>query len=411
MVGAIMSKAMSDSFGPYFSEQKAQLSPLLQAYSEKAYEGLSAAHWPERNLEEWKYTSTNKIKKEVWGFPSFDEPVSAKSLKGNFKCSVTVCNGAVSHSLPEGVVFKPWSEVDIDVVADFHKDTKDSMDVLFKSVGYLGGVLEFTSGYKFEETFYLEHLCDKSSASQVASFKIVVAENIKVNFMESFIIGEGSFINRKLDAVINKNSVLNYQSFVESKGYCFGRSHFNVAKAATINTAEFGLSGPWTRMETEATSFGEQANINLNGFVSVKEKNHCDWRTSVKHNFPHGFSRQNYKYLADDKATGVFNGKIFIEKQAQKIDSAMMNRNLLMARGAQVFTKPELEVFADDVSANHGTTTGQLEESELFYLQSRGIPRIDAVKLLQKGFAGACIEVIAEPKAKEFLSKKVYEVF
>lgn len=406
-----MSKTIRESFEGYFSSHKKTMQPLLQAYSEKAFEGLASAAWPSRSLENWKYTSTNKIQSQDWKLPSSDKAAYLQSLASSFVNKITISNGEVNSHLPDGVVFKSWQDMDIDTISNFHKEAGDSMDLLFKSVGYIGGVLEFTSSYKEVDTFYIEHLCDQVSASQVSSVKINIHPDIKVNLLEAFIVGEEAFVNRKLNVDVGERSVFNYQSLVDSKGFNFGRSNFNVAQSASLNTAEFGLSGLWTRMETTATTAGEQSNINLNGFISVKEKNHCDWRTEVNHKFPHGFSRQSYKYLADDKATAVFNGKIFIEKQAQKIDSAMINRNLLMAKGAQVFTKPELEVYADDVSANHGTTTGQLEETELFYLQSRGIPKRDAVKLLQKGFAGSCLEVISDPLAKKLISQKVNGVF
>lgn len=131
---------------------------------------------------------------------------------------------------------------------------------------------------------------------------------------------------------------------------------------------------------------GENAESSCNGLYLADGVEHSDHRVVMRHLKPNGRSRQLYKGVLKGKARTVFNGKIYIEKDAQKIDSNQLNNNLILSQGAEADSKPELEVYADDVKANHGSSIGRLDEDQLFYLRSRCLSRAEAVQYLARGF-------------------------
>ena len=131
---------------------------------------------------------------------------------------------------------------------------------------------------------------------------------------------------------------------------------------------------------------GDGANANLNALYSAYGKQHVDNHTSIDHRMPNGTSNQLYKGILNDASRAVFNGKVFVRAVAQQTNSYQLNKNLLLGKNCRVDTKPQLEIFADDVKCTHGATIGQLDEDEMFYLQTRCIPRKAATEILAHGF-------------------------
>ena len=150
---------------------------------------------------------------------------------------------------------------------------------------------------------------------------------------------------------------------------------------------------------------GEGAECLINGLFVGKGKQHLDNYMLVEHARPHCSSRQFYNGILDDSAHGVFHGRIIVHKDAQKTDAKQTNRNLLLSDNAQIDTKPQLEIYADDVKCTHGATIGQIEENALFYLRSRGIDEISARKLLLMAFAGECLDRMREVSVRAGIEK------
>ena len=156
---------------------------------------------------------------------------------------------------------------------------------------------------------------------------------------------------------------------------------------------------------------GVNAESNLNGVYIVREQQFIDNHTIIDHQVPHCLSNELYKGVIFDKATAVFNGKVFVRKDAQKINAFQSNANILMSEDATVNAKPELEIYADDVKCSHGSTTGQLDEEAIFYLKSRGISDSGARNLLVSAFVGQVLEKIEHEDIQTFISKKLQERF
>jgi Fe-S cluster assembly protein SufD len=156
---------------------------------------------------------------------------------------------------------------------------------------------------------------------------------------------------------------------------------------------------------------GTNCTTNLNGAYLLKENQHVDNHTVVDHLAPHCNSNELYKGVIDDKATAVFNGKVFVRKDAQKINAFQSNGNVLLSDNASVNSKPELEIYADDVKCSHGSTTGQLDEEAVFYLRARGLSEKSARHLMVSAFIGDVLEKIESEEVLAFTQKILQERF
>ena len=163
----------------------------------------------------------------------------------------------------------------------------------------------------------------------------------------------------------------------------------------------FSFGGNLTRNNLNFYHFGERLTSTLNGITIIGEKQHVDHYTLVHHAAPNCESFQDYKGIFSDRATGVFNGKVYVEKEAQKTNAFQKSNNILLSDKATINAKPQLEIFADDVKCSHGCTVGQLDETALFYMQQRGIPKKEAKALLMYAFSNAVIENIKIPELKK----------
>ena len=193
-----------------------------------------------------------------------------------------------------------------------------------------------------------------------------------------------------------------------------GESAFHVGKSA-ISQGRYSryicnaiaLGGKLSRHNLEILQTGEQTETTLNGLTMIGGNQLGDTHSTIALNYPHGTSRQLHKCIVGDRAHSVFNGKIFVPKPAQLTDATQLNRNLLLSSKARVDTKPQLEITADNVKCAHGATVSQLEDDEIFYLQSRGIDEHDARNLLINAFAAEIINQIPVPSLRERLTKLV----
>jgi Fe-S cluster assembly protein SufD len=167
------------------------------------------------------------------------------------------------------------------------------------------------------------------------------------------------------------------------------------------------LGGGQVRNNVHPVLAGEGGECLINGLFIGTGRQHLDNYMLVEHAGPHCASRQFYNGILDDRARGVFHGRIIVHKDAQKTDAKQTNRNLLLSDDAQIDTKPQLEIYADDVKCTHGATIGQIEESALFYLRSRGIGELEARRLLLQAFAGECLDRMKPNGVRDYVEAAV----
>jgi Fe-S cluster assembly protein SufD len=181
-----------------------------------------------------------------------------------------------------------------------------------------------------------------------------------------------------------------------------------VAKNSEYHAYTITLGGKLTRNEPKVIQEDEEVDFTLDGLVLIDGDQIADTHSTMDHRFSHAESHQLHKVVVNGNAHSIFNGKIFVRKDAQKIDSFQENRNLLLSRDGLVNTKPQLEIFADDVLCSHGATIGQLDPEEVFYLQSRGMTEQKAKEVLTYAFALETIENIKVDSVHQLLIDEVY---
>ena len=211
------------------------------------------------------------------------------------------------------------------------------------------------------------------------------------------------------DVLLEENATLHYSKAQKEslKAYHVGTTRVWQRRDSTFNGFSLAAGASITRNDLDIVINGEGAAAFLNGLYSVYKDQHVDNHTSVDHRVPNATSNQLYKGVLNDAARAVFSGKIFVQPIAQQTNSYQLNKNLLLGKGCRVDTKPQLEIFADDVKCTHGATIGQLNEDEIFYLQARGVPRKIATRLLTQGFVDDVLNRLTRGSVREQVARLV----
>ena len=240
---------------------------------------------------------------------------------------------------------------------------------------------------------------------------IVVENEAQATIVEDYVSFGGStaFCNAATELIAGDNAVVSHYMLEREHRQAFNISTLRIQQGRSANVSSHSvlLGGGLVRNNVHPVLAGEGAECVINGLFIGSGKQHLDNYMLVEHVSPHCASRQFYNGILDDHAHGVFHGRIIVHKDAQKTDAKQTNRNLLLCDDARIDTKPQLEIYADDVKCTHGATIGQIEENALFYLRSRGIDEISARKLLLLAFANECLDRMAASPAREYVEKLI----
>ena len=217
------------------------------------------------------------------------------------------------------------------------------------------------------------------------------------------------FTNGVTEIWVHENAQVTHNRVVREGAAAFhiGKTAVTQARYSRYNCNAVTVGGKISRHNLEILQSGEQTETTLNGLTVIADNQLADTHSVLSLNHPHGVSKQLHKCIISDRAHGVFNGKIFVPKSAQLTDASQLNRNLLLSSKSRIDTKPQLEITADNVKCAHGATVSQLEDDEIFYLQSRGIDENNARKLLVNAFATEIINFIPVASLRESLLKTV----
>jgi Fe-S cluster assembly protein SufD len=235
----------------------------------------------------------------------------------------------------------------------------------------------------------------------------VAEEESEVTLVEEYVsVDEGiSFCNAATELVAKESAVVSHYMIEREHKSAFNISTLRIEQEKSANVASHSvlLGGGLVRNNVHPVLDGEGAECLINGLFVGNGRQHLDNYMLVEHGKPHCNSRQFYNGILDDQAHGVFHGRIIVHKDAQRTDAKQTNRNLLLSDDAQIDTKPQLEIYADDVKCTHGATIGQIEESALFYLRSRGIDEASARKLLLLAFANECLDRMQQESVRHYV--------
>jgi Fe-S cluster assembly protein SufD len=241
---------------------------------------------------------------------------------------------------------------------------------------------------------------------------VVVEDEGQVTVIEEYIsLGSGSVLsNGVTELVAGESANVRHHMIVREQQEAFHISTLRIeqARSATVSSHSLLLGGGLVRNNVHPVLRGEGGECLINGLFVGNGHQHLDNYMLVEHAGPHSSSRQFYNGILDEHAHGVFHGRIVVHKDAQKTDAKQTNRNLLLSDDAQVDTKPQLEIYADDVKCTHGATIGQIDENSLFYLQSRGIDRVAARRLLLSAFASECLARMKADAARDHAEQLIH---
>ncbi len=258
------------------------------------------------------------------------------------------------------------------------------------------------------------HILYISSSKDVSAYPrcLLIAETgARVTLVEEYVaLHEGvSLTNAVMEVYVMDSASVNHVRVQHESQQAFhiANSFAQVAKAAHYDSINLALGARISRFDERITLAGENAECEVDGLALIADRQLADTHTFIDHALPYGKSRQLHKCIVDGNAHGVFSGKIMVRPHAQLTDARQLNRSLLLSDKARMDTKPQLEIFADDVKCAHGATVGQLDKESLFYLQSRGLAEVAARNLLTYAFGGEIIDRVVVPSLKRRLEEYI----
>jgi Fe-S cluster assembly protein SufD len=275
-----------------------------------------------------------------------------------------------------------------------------------------GVFISVPSGVIIEQPIHLLFIGVATSEATVAHLRnlISVGENAQATIIEEYVsIGGGgnhaTFTNPVTQIAAAPNATVNHYRIQHEQelGFHIGTFHATLDRASTVNSITFTLGSAIVRNNTNAVLAGPGAHCTMDGVYLANETQLVDNHTTLDHAAPNCTSHELYKGVLNDRGRGVFSGRIIVRQDAQKTDSKQSNRNLLLSDTAIIDSKPQLEIFADDVKCTHGATIGQLSDESLFYLRARGIGLAEARAILTYAFAEEVVEHIAIPELRDYL--------
>jgi Fe-S cluster assembly protein SufD len=263
-----------------------------------------------------------------------------------------------------------------------------------------------------EQSLLIDHGISATDSELFNSRILIVLEDgAKLNCVHHFhgeAIADSSLVNHVTEAFIGANASLELNFLQEvGTGNLVNTTEVNVERDGRFTTNTVQLSGKLIRNNTNVRIAGQNAEAHLNGFYMIDGNDLYDNHTLVDHLVPNCQSNEVYKGLLSGKATGVFNGKVHVHRDAQKTNAYQQNKNILLSDTATMNSKPELEIYADDVKCSHGSTTGQLDEDAVFYLRSRGLSHKGAIALLLTAFASDVLVQVSDEGLRAVLEEKI----
>jgi len=374
----------------------------------EATQVLENMDFPTTRVEDWKYTRTARISNEQWQIVNNKTEVDITPfLIPNLNATVLVfINGFYREELS--------SKLDDKLKLSLNENSNQS-NLVFKHIFTALNVVYSTSAIHLhlaknaieEKPVHLLHITTEEKALAQPSIFIHAEKSSQLQLVESFVTTNEAktFTNRLLNITVEENANVHLDKIQMESDEHFLLNDDNIHIATngnfTINTLT--IDGGWVRNGLNISVDGENIEANLNGFYMPRNKQHVDNHTLVDHRKPHSNSNELYKGILNDHGTGVFNGKVYVQLDAQKTNAFQSNANVLLCNDAQMNTKPELEIYADDVKCSHGTTTGQMDESALFYLKARGIGDENARKLLAAAFINDVVNKVENEAVHQYV--------
>jgi Fe-S cluster assembly protein SufD len=400
-----------------------------------AFNAFNKMGIPTVKHEEWKYTRIGSLFNKEYQFPN-GQTISSLSatdidpfrLPGHEKANELVfVNGVFSFPLSSvrssELVVLPLEEAAREEYKDIvskhlgHSSNyqKDGINALNTALVYGAVFIHVKKGTVPEHPVYIYHITDARSGTVFSQPRSLVHidENAQVQLVETYVtLGPAeSFTNQIMEIIVEKGALAEYYKIQNDAGHSnqVSTTHIRQTGKSYVHTVCISLNGAIVRNNLNVILEAEHCEAHLYGLYFQSGRGHIDNHTVVDNVKPNCFSNELYKGIIDDNANGVFNGKIFVRPQAQKTNAYQSNKNILLSDSATVNSKPQLEIFADDVKCSHGCTVGRLDEEGLFYLRSRGLREKTARALLLHAFAIDILEHIKPELIRAYIDRLISE--
>jgi len=406
----------------------------LKAVRAGGSERYTALGLPHVNLEEWKYTNLQPLGDIAYRAVTATDgdvvidviPGLGDAPKGGVR--LVLVNGCYradlsdTSGLPEGVRLEPldetlrnapdWLEKNLGRMTDVGTNDRAlvALNAAALNTGYVLHVAEGVVVGPPIEIVSMGGYVDDAVASFPRNL-VVMDEGAEASVILSHAgSAVGEYLSNSVTEIsLAQNATLRLTILQEDamEAANLSTTFVSVARDSVFESFTLSMGGRMTRNDTHVTLDGSGAECRLDGAYLMRGRQHCDNTTRVEHRVPNTRSDEMFKGVLDDEARAVFQGKIVVERDAQKTDGQMLNKTMLLSDQAEIDTKPELEIYADDVKCSHGAASGQIDETALFYLRSRGIPEAQARNLLIQSFMGQVVERIADENLRDVIIGKI----
>ncbi|WP_435136448.1 Fe-S cluster assembly protein SufD [Formosa sp. A9] len=386
--------------------------------------------FPSKKDEAWKYTSLNSILKQDYSvFPKQEHALEFSDVKPYFihdidAYKIIFIDGKYSSHLSQtthdgidaclmsSALTKPKYRLVIENY--FNKAaSKDGLTSLNTAFANEGAYIHIPKNKVVEKPIQIIHFSTGKEAALMLQPRnlIVVGENSHVQIIERHqsLTDHPVLTNSVTEIFASKRAIVDYYKIQNDNqnASLIDNTFVSQKQESHCSVHTFSFGGKLTRNNLNFFQNGERIDSTLNGITIIGDKQHVDHNTLVHHIEPNCESHQDYKGIFADNSTGVFNGKVIVNKEAQKTNAFQSNNNILLSDKATINSKPQLEIFADDVKCSHGCTIGQLDESAMFYLRSRGIPQKEAKALLMYAFSNNVLDSVKIPEVKTRINKLI----
>ena len=417
-----------------FSEvqESAPAPAWLKKLREDAFARFCDKGFPTTRDEDWRFTNVNPVartafrpagpakiaRKDVAQFSAEAATIQLTFINGRFAADFSslksLPKGVTVASLRDQIAQHPETiEKHLGRYADQDRDAFVALNTAFITDG---AYVHVARGVVLDQPIFLLYLSTQEKAATMTHPRnlIVAEDQSQVAVVEDYVSigGESAVLSNAVTELIAGESTTAHHYLIEREhlqAFNFSTLRIQQGRSANVTSHSLLLGGGLVRNNVHPVLAGEGGECLINGLFLGTGRQHLDNYMHVEHASPHCGSRQFYNGILDAHAHGVFHGRIVVHKIAQKTDAKQTNRNLLLSDDAQIDTKPQLEIYADDVKCTHGATIGQIEENALFYLRSRGLSESEARKLLLMAFAEECVERMQEGAARDHVERLVRE--
>ena len=419
-----LKKSLESHFDDFEAGLNGKSNQAIHQLRRKAMEAFKKLGFPNTKNEEWKYTNVAKVLKQEYVFNPTSSIQSSEIqdllFQGEEAYVLVIVNGQLNQelsTLPEDNL----QILDLEEAYEKHADTIDqffaqhtniqeeAFTALNTAFTQSGVFVQVPDNQVIDKPVMIYYMADGRQENVVIQPRVLitVGKNSQITFLDKTdTIGQGySFNNLVNEIYVEENAHVKHfkiQDDTENSFYV-GTTQVYQHKNSVYTNVTVSLKGGLIRNNLNIKLDGEHIESNMYGLYMLDGKTHVDNHSIADHQQPNSVSNELYKGIMDDHSVGVFNGKIYVRQVAQKTNAYQQNRNILLSDNASINTKPQLEIWADDVKCSHGATTGSLDETALFYLRSRGISAVEARALLIQAFANEIIQMISLETVQNYL--------